>query len=145
MRTRRTRIIVSILGGLYLAACLAIGFWPTPADRPLGGVVAGMLLALRETGVPDAVGYGTLEALANVAFFIPVGALLAAVFPRRLLWVAVLLAIALSGLIETGQLLLLPARLASWGDIIANSIGGAVGAAIVAASRRHRSRSSRSP
>jgi glycopeptide antibiotics resistance protein len=144
MRTRRTRIIVAILGGLYLAACLAVGFWPTPADRPLGGVVAGML-ALRETGVPDAVGYGTLEALANVAFFVPVGALLAAVFPRRLLWVALLLAMALSGLIELGQLLLLPARFASWGDIIANSIGGAMGAAAVAAARRHRSRSSGAP
>jgi VanZ family protein len=136
MPTRRARIVVAALGGLYLAGCLTVGFWPTPADRSVG--VARLLQALHEGGLPAAVNYGALEALANIVFFIPVGALLAAVFAQRLFWVAVLLAVALSGLIEAGQLLLLPARFASWGDILANSIGAAIGAGIVALARRDR-------
>lgn len=82
---------------------------PEPVSLPV------RLLLTAESGLPAAVNYGTFEALANVVFFIPVGALLAAVFPQRLLWVADLLAMTLSGLIEIGQLLLLPARFASWG------------------------------
>jgi glycopeptide antibiotics resistance protein len=134
-------MVVAILGGVYLAASLAVGFWPTPPDRSLGGVEARLLLMLHEGGLPESVDYDTIESLANVVFFIPIGGLLAAVFPRRLVWVAVLLAVALSGLIEIGQLLLLPARFASWGDILANSIGGAIGAGIVSLTLRGRNRS----
>ena len=92
----------------------------------------------------DFVDYSALEVAANVLFFVPLGVLVAAMLPRRIWWLSVVIGVAFSVCIEVGQLLFLPGRFASWDDILANSVGTAVGAVIVLIARalaRSRSRS----
>ena len=131
MSRRSVRVALWWASALYLAWALAIGLWPDPVDRPLGAAIFRTLNFLHAHGLPQAVDYGVVEFAANVWFFIPVGLLCAALLPRRLWWGALLSGLALSSLIELGQLLTSPGRYASWGDIIANTIGTTLGVLVV--------------
>ena len=135
MERRSVRVVLWAAALGYLAWALVIGFWPYPVDRPLGAAIFRALDFLHARGLPELVDYGVVEFAANVWFFIPVGLLCAALLPRRLWWGAVLSGIALSGLIELGQLLFRSARYASWGDITANTIGAVVGVLVAVAIR----------
>ena len=122
---------------------LAIGvitFWPTPVDAPAKDTIREVLEALHYAGVPAAVNYSFVEIAANVAMFVPLGAVLALLLPRQHWWLAVLIAGSLSGLIELIQLLLLPHRFASFIDIAANTTGALIGVLVIAAVHlgRHR-------
>lgn len=72
--------------------------------------------------------YGGVNSVLNVALFVPlgVGLALCGVPAKR----AILGMCALSLLIETAQLLVIPGRYATIGDVITNSVGGAFGYAI---------------
>lgn len=115
----------------YLVGALLIGLWPTPVDAGLRTTISRVFAFLHHDGLPDNVGYSTLEFTANIAFFVPIGLLLALLLPRHRWWLAIVLGAALSGMIELSQLLLLPARYASWNDILANSTGAVIGVALV--------------
>ncbi|MET4704824.1 VanZ family protein [Frigoribacterium sp. UYMn621] len=132
----RTRRLLALIGVAYVAACLVIGFWPSPVDRPVDDSLARVLAYLHSVGVPDVVDYSFVERAANVLLFVPLGALVAAQLSRRHWWIALGTCIALSGVIELGQALLLPARYASWIDLLANSVGGAIGVGITMLLRR---------
>ena len=72
--------------------------------------------------------FGTVDAVLNVFLFVPLGAALSlhrASFTR-----AVITACLLSILIETAQLFVIPGRDAALGDILANTLGGALGFAL---------------
>lgn len=94
----------------------------------LVGVVAGWVA---DAGIaeyrPAAV---VLEVLANVALFVPIGLLLAVAWPRWGLWRIVLIGAALSIVIETGQSFL-PSRFPTVSDVLANTTGTLLGAAVV--------------
>lgn len=132
----RTRRLLALLGVAYVVACLVIGFWPSPVDRPIDDSLGLVLAYLHSIGVPDVVDYRFVERAANVLLFVPLGALAAAQFSRRHWWIALAACIALSGVIELGQLLLLPGRYASWSDILTNSVGGAIGVGVTMLLRR---------
>src|SRR6266550_6929494 len=68
---------------------------------------------------------GGLDAILNILLFVPlgVGLALCGVAPKR----AILVMSGLSILIETAQLLVIPGRDASIGDVLTNTVGGAVG------------------
>lgn len=71
--------------------------------------------------------YDQLEWAANVILFIPFGLLIALMLRTRwwgLLAVGIVVA---STVIEVGQALFLPGRVASFADILANVLGGAIG------------------
>jgi VanZ family protein len=134
----RTRRVLALTGIAYGVICLLIGFWPTPVDRPIDGLLARVLGFLHAHGVPQFIGYSLVEFWANVALFVPVGAVLAALAPRRLWWAPLVLGVELSAVIELIQFDLLPARVASVGDVAANSLGTAIGVGITALLLRSR-------
>lgn len=76
--------------------------------------------------------------LLNVLLFVPAGALLVALTPCRW-WGAVAVAALASGAVELAQGRWLE-RIAEWSDVLANSLGAAVGAIAVTLLSRHRSR-----
>lgn len=132
----RTRQLLTFVSVACVPACLVIGFWPSPVDRSIDGSLLHVLAYLHSIGVPDVVDYRFVERTANVLLFVPLGALVAAQLSRRHWWIALGACIALSGVIELGQALLLPARYASWIDLLANSVGAAIGVSITMLLRR---------
>ncbi|MBF4462872.1 MULTISPECIES: VanZ family protein [unclassified Rathayibacter] len=132
--TRPLARLTLVVGVPYLLALTLVALWQTPIDRPIDGALERGLRWLAEHGL-GAVTYDTVEAWANIALFVPFGALAALNLRARWAWVAVLLGAATSALIETAQLLLLPARFASTHDVVMNTIGAAIGAGLGASLR----------
>ncbi len=120
-----------LIGTLGLALCLAVvlaaTLSPAPIDRGYESAILRVLVVLHRNGVPDWLGYRWVEFTANIAMFVPLGFFLSLVFPTRFLWIALPLIPALSAVLETLQLLVLPARFATINDVIANTIGGWIG------------------
>src|SRR5690606_12272950 len=73
--------------------------------------------------------YTVFEFLANIALFVPLGLLLVAALPRANAWVVLLLGYSSSATIELVQTLL-PSRFPTLSDVIANTIGTAIGCVI---------------
>lgn len=75
--------------------------------------------------------YPVVEALANVAMFVPFGFLLALHLGRRRWWIGWAIGVVFTFLIEGTQATLLsPTRYATISDLITNSIGAGVGAVL---------------
>lgn len=125
-RARRHVLLVGILAA-YLVALAFIAFWPVPVDSGERGNLLALLHRLRG-GVFGWIDYAVVETTANVLLFVPFGFLSGVLGGprRRLLMLAV--CVAASILIELGQALLLPARVASVGDVLANALGAVLGA-----------------
>ena len=109
----------------YALTLILIAFWPTPVDRP----VAAILLRIDEW-FPGF--YRALEFGANIALFVPLGAFLALQLPRGAAWLAVIAGAVVSLSIELLQAALLPERFPASSDVVANTIGCAVGVLLVA-------------
>lgn len=120
----------------YIGLVLLITQWPTPPDPYGPGWVRTVLDVLHDAGLPQSVDLALLEALANVAMFVPLGLLLPAATRWRP-WVAVPAGAAFSTLIELSQLAFLPNRVPSIQDVVMNTLGAAVGAGVVLAVRAH--------
>jgi glycopeptide antibiotics resistance protein len=132
----RARWIVVVASAYGLAIAL-IGLWPTPVDRNLAVVeLRPVAWAIRTTGLDQWEGYRLIEFSANVALFVPLGVL---VLLWRTDWAwrqATLLAFAVTVIIEVLQNVLRPERFAAVSDIVANTLGGAIGALLVVLARR---------
>jgi glycopeptide antibiotics resistance protein len=111
----------------YLACLAAIGFWPSPVDKPIQGTLASVLRYLHHHGVPGWVNYHFVEASANIALFIPFGVLVAMSLPAVKWWRLVVLGALASICIEFGQLLFMVARFATLIDVLMNTAGALVG------------------
>lgn len=120
----------------YVAALALIGLWATPVDQnvavaqlPLVEWMAGLL----DLTVPQS--YKAVEVAANVALFIPLGALVLLWWPRWS-WVhAAVIAFASSLAIETLQAIVRPERFATLSDLVANTAGGAIGGLLTVGGR----------
>ena len=147
MSGRRTRVALLVAALCALAIVAAVALWPGRIDGDGRGVYR-LVILLHERGVPYWVDYALLERGANVALFVPVGAILAAILPLRRWWLALALAVGASVALEALQLLV-AARMPSAMDVAMNAIGAAVGVAAVTAWRalraRNRRRAARSP
>jgi glycopeptide antibiotics resistance protein len=75
--------------------------------------------------------YDRAQVLANVAMFVPVGAIAAMWLPRRWFILAAVLAVGLSAGIEYVQGALLPYRVSDPNDVLANGAGGFLGALFI--------------
>jgi len=123
----------------YVVVVLVITQWPLPPDPYGPGWVLDGLGWLHDHGLPQAVDLPVVEALANVALFVPLGLLLPAATRWRP-WVAVPVGAVFSTLIEISQLLFLPHRFPTVQDVVMNTLGAAIGAAVVLGARAARRR-----
>lgn len=138
---RRRRIIaLVVIGAACLAGVLLVGYLPSPVDGGVEPLVRRVLAWLQGLGAPEWVNYDFADFVANIGFFVPIGLVAALVLPWRVWWLAIPMGAALSGLLELGQFLFLPARYASWTDVAANTAGAVIGALIGAAIRLVRMR-----
>lgn len=131
----RISLIITIT---YLIALLLIVFWPTLVDKPISGTLTEAIRWLHGIGMPKFIGYNKIEFAANILLFIPMG-YIAATWLRKP-WMALLLGFLVSGVVELGQSLWLPARFSSVLDIVANTLGAGVGIAILLVERKVRIR-----
>ncbi|ALV42370.1 teicoplanin resistance protein VanZ [Pseudarthrobacter sulfonivorans] len=113
-----------------------IAFWPSPVDQPVQGELSSALEFLHAHGIPAWFSYQFVEASANVALFIPFGAVAALAYPKKHLWKIGILGLIVSSCIELGQLLFLHNRFASPSDLVTNTGGAVIGALLVAAALR---------
>jgi hypothetical protein len=125
---RRPRLLRMLLAA-YIVGTALIGFWPRPVDGGIDPRLNVILAWLQQHGLTF-ITYNHVEFAANIGFFIPLGFLFAALLPKRRWWLAVIICLAASSCIEIGQGLFLPYRFASFGDVLANTIGGVVGVVI---------------
>jgi glycopeptide antibiotics resistance protein len=109
-----------------------VAFWPSPVDAPVQGQLASILEFLHVHGIPLWFNYQFVEASANVALFIPFGAVAALAYPKKHLWQFGILGLIVSSCIELGQLLFLHNRFASLLDLVTNTGGAVIGALLVA-------------
>ena len=118
--------------GVYLVALALVVFLPSKeASTVTGfvGVIAGWLAAL---GLPFKEAAIGVEFVANIVMFVPFGLLTTFLWPSRWnWWRMLLLGAATSTFIEVTQLII-PGRVTALSDVIANTAGGVVGAAVTA-------------
>jgi VanZ family protein len=133
MRERR----LLLLTGAYFLALAVVGLWSTPVDRDLAVtgwrpvVWTGDLLGLDPWQM-----YDVVEMSANVVLFVPLGALVLLWRPNWGLAHGIAAAFVTTVVIETLQQVTRPERFASVTDVVANTLGGAIGAWLVIGSRR---------
>ncbi len=110
------------------ALALALIVWlPATAASKVTGIVFRLARFVSEhSTISLATSSMVFEFLANIALFVPLGLLLVAAWPRSNAWVVLLLGYSASATIELVQTLL-PSRYPTLSDVIANTIGTAIG------------------
>jgi hypothetical protein len=103
-----------ILSALVLTIVLAATLTPASASTPTADF---WCVACGE--------FGGLDVLNNIVLFLPLGAAFALAADRR--WRSILACVAVTVFIESMQIRVIPGRDASLSDILANSLGGAIG------------------
>ncbi len=120
------RRVSAVLLAVYGVAVVLVVFEPFPSAA--NGSVDVLYRLVHALGAPDWVGPGDVEFGLNIVLFAPLTLLGTLLFPR-LTWEAwVGLALLVSGAIEYSQLILLPDRSATVTDLVANTLGGLLGA-----------------
>ena len=135
--SRARRLLRAGLAG-YLVVVALVTLGPQPLDGATLGIVERSVAWLARLGLP--VTYNGVEAAANVALFVPYGVLGGLLARRRRWWVVLVVASATSAAIETAQRAL-PTRYPTLQDWLLNTLGAALGLALLALVLRHRRRS----
>lgn len=127
-RLETPRIVGGVLLVIYLAFAVAVVLSPQRVDGDSLGVYR-VLYHLYGQGLPRWITYDLVQFGANVVLTAPIGLFLAMTLPRRLWWLG---AVACTVLFAVGEMaqLLLPARVPSLLDWVANSLGGLAGALV---------------
>jgi VanZ family protein len=113
---------------------LRITQWPELADPSAMATLDRLMRWAHAHGLPDRVDVVVVEAVANVVMFMPFGLLLPVVL-RRPAWVAVPIGAVFSVLLELGQLVFFPSRVPTAQDVLMNTLGAALGAALLLGAR----------
>jgi VanZ family protein len=120
--------VTAALCSVWLLTVALIVLWPTPVDRASGGWLRAVLRDLYAHGLPTSVTYTAVEFASNVLMFVPFGLFWFILAPRGWRWVGALAGMTLSVAIEVTQLVLLPQRVSTPWDVLANTLGAALGA-----------------
>lgn len=124
-------VAIGVVLAVYLAVVLGVTLWPAPVTEGANkDIIDRILTVSHDAGVPASFTFHTLQFVANVAMFVPLGLLAALLLPQRLIWLVLVGAPLLSAAIELTQLLGLTARQADVWDVVANSLGAWLGVAI---------------
>ena len=136
---RRALIVARGLLAPYLVLLGLVVFLPARETERVTGLVAILADVLAAFGVAREPAASGLEFLANVALFVPFGLLLPIAFPNTPGFLVVQIGCLLSVGIELVQVVI-PSRVPAVSDVIANTIGVAVGLGIVRLGLRRRGR-----
>ena len=138
MGGRQRRVTIAVLA-VYLVALARVTLWPRIGADDAFDVVHNTVTWISARSVP--LTYDMVEFAANIVLFVPLGILVSLLAPHRPAWAVVCLGLATSAVIELSQLLFLPDRVADVRDVVANTLGTALGVALLrAAGRRSRIR-----
>ncbi|MFF2052370.1 VanZ family protein [Leifsonia sp. NPDC058194] len=124
------RRVLAVVTAAYLLAVAWITLNPFPPDPHRNSLLTSLLALFAETPALTWVTYDVVEFSANILMFVPMGVLLTLLLGREHWWLALALGIAATLTIEFVQLFL-PARYSDARDLLANTLGTAVGIAIV--------------
>jgi glycopeptide antibiotics resistance protein len=128
-RSRR-RLVVALLA-LYTGFVFVITLTPRmPGTGFVARFVGWTLQELHERRLLLSVDYLDVEFAGNILMFVPLGVLAALLIGRHQWWLLLVSGTALSGFIELCQLLFLPGRFPELRDILSNSLGFLIGAAL---------------
>lgn len=123
-------IVARVMLVPYGVALALIVWLPATAASKVTGIVYRLAqFVSARVDVSLTTTYTLFEFLANIALFAPLGLLLVAAFPRNSAWVVLLLGYATSATIELVQTML-PSRYPTLSDVIANTLGTAIGCLI---------------
>ena len=137
--TRRRRALLVAASALYAFVVWWMTLRPTIYDARVGSLLHTVLRALHSWSPTAWISFDVVEFTANVAMFVPLGILVLAWGGRW--WYGILIGTVLSAAIETIQLLFLPTRVADVRDVVANTVGAAIGVGIALFLGRHAARS----
>ena len=132
-----------LLFAVYLLGLARVTLWPELGPDDGFDLVRTILAWLNSHGI--GLTYSVTEFLANIALFVPFGILVSLLWPRRSAWTVIALGLATSCAIELTQLLFLPHRVSDVRDLVANTLGTALGVGILLVARRRSRTSSPEP
>lgn len=109
-----------MVGVIYVLVAAALVYWPSRVTDLFGGTLQS---------VEDTYRHGSqlLEIGANILLLVPAGRLAGRLLPRGRCWLAVVGGVATSVGIELIQAVLLPERVASLTEVLANSLSTGLG------------------
>ncbi len=125
-----SRWVARVALGGYAVFVLWVTLMPRLEDVGAASLAWRLLAVVHGWGVPAWFDYAMLEFMANVAMFVPIGMFGVAILPRHRWWLAIVTAFFFSCAIELAQLWWLPDRVADGRDVLANSLGAALGAGL---------------
>jgi len=121
---------------LVTIAYLGVVAWVTLGPQPLStagrGLLRRILAALGNHELTDWITYDRVEFVANVLMFVPIGLLFVLLFGRRQWWLAVLIGIAITLMIELAQSSIID-RVSDPRDVLANTAGAFLGVLVALA------------
>lgn len=123
---RAGRAITTTLLIAYGLAVAVVVFWPTPVDRGFDLQLLRFAAMVRANGMLWLT-YEHVEFAGNVLLFVPIGIGLTLVLPPALHWLVPLAGLASSAVIELVQAVALPDRFGGPVDVLANTLGAALG------------------
>lgn len=124
----------------YLLVVGLVVFSPSDDTSQATGYFAWVIDRLDELQASFEPGYVALEFVANIAMFVPLGLLLPVAFARLPSWAVLAIGFATTVTIESVQSTL-PSRFSTVSDVVANTLGTAVGLLVVwAVGRRYSAR-----
>ncbi|MBS1907077.1 MAG: VanZ family protein [Actinobacteria bacterium] len=132
-------LVARILLVPYAIWILLLTLLPAEEAGRVTGIVAVIARVAASWGAPFDAVYAVLEFAANIVLFAPLGMLLALAWRRASAVVLIAAGGAGSVAIELVQLAI-PGRFSALSDVIANTLGTAVGVLLVRAIGRHRRR-----
>ena len=118
--------VLTAATALYLAVVAWVTLGPQPIALLRAGGVWRLLAIFQRHNSTAWITYPRLEFTANVLMFVPIGLFLLLLFGRRLWWLAVIMGVLLSVVIEFTQLFL-PGRVSDVRDLMSNSLGALIG------------------
>ncbi|WP_299054857.1 VanZ family protein [uncultured Nocardioides sp.] len=120
---------LALVIGAYLLFVAWLTLTPQPISPDQVELVERVLAAIQRRGYVESLTLPDVEFLANIGLFVPIGVFLLVLFGASGWWVALLACVALTVGIESAQFGI-PGRFPDDRDLVANSLGGAIGVGV---------------